>query len=129
MNNYYFTDGTLDFTPNYNMYVNLNKSVATERGAVEIVLNFDNFIPDEEEEDFEILLAYAPWILDDYWQLFIALLFVFPIFFYFYGCTSEISRRRKENNEKYIIIHKYGIDYTKKGMAYYKNYYNTESGF
>ena len=92
---YLLANDSYDFSQNINMKVNANQPKATERGALEIILDFEKFESDEQE--FEIELAFGPWILDDYWQLFTTLLFICPIFIYFMSFSRELSKRRRQH--------------------------------
>ena len=75
-----------------------------------VYLNFTELnIP---EDEFEIVFAYAPWILDEYWQDFIALLLCLPIIIFMICFTLEFVKLSKMERKKQVIVHKYGVNYT-----------------
>ena len=63
-------------------------------------------------DEFNIAIAFAPWILDDYWQVFVSTITNVPLFIFILSLTMEFTLKRKEFVNKHILVFRWGIDYT-----------------
>ena len=80
MNNQLFGNDSFDLTGNHNQKVDIRNEVATERAAKYILIDASVL---ESDEDFELTVALEPFLLTDFWRIWLVLMYLsYSILFY-----------------------------------------------
>jgi len=80
MNNQLFGNDSFDLTGNHNQKVDIRNELATERAAKYILIDASVL---ESDEDFELTVALEPFLLTDFWRIWLVLMYLsYSILFY-----------------------------------------------